>query len=276
MPHKATINDAKYILIIGATSGIGRALALAIHDLPSKPTVIIAGRRQDRLDEIVKDVGGERIKSVRFDVNVPQETLKRNVEEVIKAYPELDAVMFSSGIQHIFNFAEPEKIDVSKALDELNVNYGAVFAMITYFTPQLLKIAKTGKPAFIYTITSGLGLLPAPHLSNYSATKAALHSLSLSLTAQLEPHGVYVVEISPPLVESELHDHQGLTPVLSKVWMPLDEFTKLTMAELDKGTEQIPVGTVSEWYNNFDTYNEGKANKLDDVRNFQARIAKKD
>lgn len=46
------IEDAKCVLIIGATSGIGRALALAIHDLPTQPTVIVAGRRMERLEEL--------------------------------------------------------------------------------------------------------------------------------------------------------------------------------------------------------------------------------
>ena len=50
----ANITQAKCILVTGATSGIGRALALAIHDLESKPTVIAVGRRQDRLDELAK------------------------------------------------------------------------------------------------------------------------------------------------------------------------------------------------------------------------------
>ena len=44
-------------------------------------------------------------------------------------------------------------------------------------------------------------------------SEAALHSYTLSLRSSLKPHGIKVIEIMPPLVESELHDHQGTTPV---------------------------------------------------------------
>ena len=56
------ISECRCILIIGATAGIGRALALALLDLPSKPTVIIGGRRKERLDELTKT--SDRIKGI--------------------------------------------------------------------------------------------------------------------------------------------------------------------------------------------------------------------
>ncbi|KZP08570.1 hypothetical protein FIBSPDRAFT_761197 [Athelia psychrophila] len=49
----ASINSSKCVLVVGATSGIGQHLALAILALPSQPTVIIASRRRARLDKIV-------------------------------------------------------------------------------------------------------------------------------------------------------------------------------------------------------------------------------
>ena len=60
------ISECRCILVIGATAGIGRALALALHDLPSKPNVIVGGRRQERLDELTKT--SDRIKGVLVDV----------------------------------------------------------------------------------------------------------------------------------------------------------------------------------------------------------------
>ena len=72
---------------IGATAGLGRALALAIHDLPSKPTVIAAGRRQERLEELAKQ--GERIKTLKFDVNASRDELKSVVQDVTQKYPDV-------------------------------------------------------------------------------------------------------------------------------------------------------------------------------------------
>lgn len=84
---KHTINDAKCVLVVGATAGIGRALALAIHDLPSKPTVIVAGRRQERLDELTQR--SDRIKSVRVDLLSGRAALQSFVNDTVSAYPDV-------------------------------------------------------------------------------------------------------------------------------------------------------------------------------------------
>ena len=81
------IKEAKCVLVIGATSGLGRALALAIHDLDTQPTVILAGRRQRRLDELAQR--GERIKTICADINTGEDNLKKFVNEVITRYPEV-------------------------------------------------------------------------------------------------------------------------------------------------------------------------------------------
>lgn len=84
------IDNSKCVLVIGATAGIGRALALAIWALPSKPTVIVAGRRQERLDELVcKDKGEGRIQSVQVDVSASKAELKAFVDGVVQKWPEV-------------------------------------------------------------------------------------------------------------------------------------------------------------------------------------------
>lgn len=91
---RANIQEAKCILVVGATAGIGRALALAIHDLPSKPVVVVAGRRQERLDELTKQ--SERIKSVRVDLTSSRDSLRTFANETIAKYPDVsDSTVFS-------------------------------------------------------------------------------------------------------------------------------------------------------------------------------------
>lgn len=102
-------------------------------------------------------------------------------------------------------------------------------------------------------LTSGLGIVPAPHLLNYSASKAALHSFSTSLQVQLRGTNANVLEIIPPLVESELHDAYRTTEKLSKFWMPLDEYTKANIEGLQTGDLYIAAGTASEAFKCFDT-----------------------
>ena len=85
------IRAAKCVLVVGATAGIGRALALSIHQLPSKPNVIVSGRRQERLDELTKQ--GERIASARIDLTSGRESLQTFVNETVSKYPEVSLVV---------------------------------------------------------------------------------------------------------------------------------------------------------------------------------------
>jgi len=251
------ITDATHVLILGATAGIGRALALAIHDLPSKPTVIVGGRRQERIDEICKQ--GDRIQGVQVDVTSEREFLKKFVNDTVAKYPELDAVIFSSGVQHVFNFSEPEKIDLDLLGTEMTTNYTAILEMITFFMPHFLQLSAKGKPSFIVPVTSNLSIVPALHAPNYCATKAAVHSLALTMDKHLKDTNVHVMEVIPPLTESELHDHQGTRERLSKFWMPLEEFTEQAMAGLCRGDFQIPVGNSSYAW---DKYEKGKVEEI--------------
>ncbi len=86
-----SLNDAKCALVIGATAGIGRALALAVYLLPHKPTVIVAGRRQERLDDLTQK-DPERIKSVRIDTTFTKDVLKEFVEQMVTEDPQVSVI----------------------------------------------------------------------------------------------------------------------------------------------------------------------------------------
>ena len=91
---RPNIRDAKCVLIIGGTAGLGRALASAIHDLPSEPTVIVTGRRQERLEEISQT--GKRIEGISVDVTAGRSALKEFADSVITKYPDVKSILYSS------------------------------------------------------------------------------------------------------------------------------------------------------------------------------------
>lgn len=94
-----SINDSKVVLVIGATAGIGKSLALAIHDLPTKPTVVIAGRREERLAQIIAERNESRLHGLKVDVTASTDTLKAFVEDATKKFPEVSELYGSvSGI----------------------------------------------------------------------------------------------------------------------------------------------------------------------------------
>ncbi|KAA1468641.1 NAD(P)-binding protein [Dentipellis sp. KUC8613] len=261
-----TIADAKCVLVIGATAGIGRELALKIHALPSHPTVIVAGRRQERLAELAslseKDGRGKLI-TAQLDINAERDVLVQSIRSLIEEHPELDAVIFSAAIQFVEDFRKPEEIDLDALSTEINMNYTAVVTMMVKgFLPHFLKLGEQGRDTFLVLITSSLAIVPAPWVANYSATKAAIHSLCLAMRVPLKEKNIHVIELSPPLVESELHDHQGTTPALSKIWMPLDEFIPAAMEGLLRGDPHIAVGRANGLYEQFEK------DKMDTVQKF--------
>ncbi|KAG1894854.1 uncharacterized protein F5891DRAFT_704075 [Suillus fuscotomentosus] len=267
-----SISDCKCVLVIGSTSGIGRSLALAILDLPSQPTVVVCGRRKERLDELVASHNATgRLKSVTLDVLSERNALKSSIEEIVNTYPDLDAVLFSNGIQCAFDFTRPDTIDLDSLECELATNYTSIVRMITFFLPHLIKLGEQGRPTFLYPVSSGLSIYPAAGVPDYCATKSALHSLSISLAVQLKKKNVHVVEIIPPLVESELHGCgfpsilfrlyclltcalvQGATQGLSRFWLTLEEYTKETMEGLVRGDPYVPAGTAVDRYKKFES-----------------------
>lgn len=80
-----SVDDSKCILVTGATSGIGRALALALAKLPSKPRVIAVGRRKDRLAELATS----GLETIEFDMNTDSPGLKKFADTVLQKYPEV-------------------------------------------------------------------------------------------------------------------------------------------------------------------------------------------
>jgi len=251
--------EPKCILVTGATSeGIGRALALELLNISSHPKVIITGRRQERLDEVASK--SNRLFGKRLDQTASRDDLKKWVTDLLQEYPELDTVILNAGIQYQADWAKPESFDIEKLEQEIYTNYTSQMILANAFIPHFLKLAKEGKQVpRLATVTSGLSITPSPNCSNYSATKAALHSLTLSMRASLQKTGVKIIEIVPPLVESQLHDDQGTTEKLSKFWMPLKEFRDTVIQGLKDEKDVIPAGHAVA---NYEEHEAGKHNKV--------------
>lgn len=94
--------QARCVLVTGATAGIGRAMAIAIHDLQTKPIVIIVGRRKERLDELAAQ--SDRYIPVQFDLSSGREAIKAFAHDIVTRFPEVDGASRSIAVPPYTDF----------------------------------------------------------------------------------------------------------------------------------------------------------------------------
>ena len=113
---------------------------------------------------------------------------------------------------------------LATAEETVTTNLLGPLRLLSHFVPFL-----TAQPeATVMTVSSGLAFVPLPGTPTYSATKAAVHSLTESLRVQLAGTGVQVVELVPPAVRTGLMDRLAEDPTA----MPLEEFLDEVMTIL--------------------------------------------
>ncbi|GKZ85524.1 hypothetical protein AnigIFM56816_011492 [Aspergillus niger] len=241
----------KKVLLIGATSGIGRDLATSF--IQHGRFVIAVGRRQENLDAFVQEHGADKAAAFQLDTS-QLDKIPLFVKQVTQHHPDLDCVFVNSGIQRRSVFSEPEAINMAVIAEEMNVNYISYVALTKEFLP-FFQSKKDTPTSFIYT-SSNLALVPILRCSNYCASKAALHHWILCLREQLKETNIRVIEVFPPIVETELHDpkHQPdmAETVKGRFGIPVGQFTKEAMEKLFTGSDQIPVGLSNIAFNTWE------------------------
>ena len=199
------------ILITGGGSGIGRALAEALHAEGNQ--VIIAGRRKEVLDETTAANPG--MQSLVLDI-ADAANIRSFGTQVATDYPTLNVLINNAGIMKPEDL-QAQQDDLADAEATVTTNLLGPIRL----TAALLPLLKQQPHATIMTVSSGLAFVPMAMAPTYCATKAAIHSYSQSLRHQLKETAVEVLELVPPHVQTEL---MGKAQASDPNAMPLDAF----------------------------------------------------
>lgn len=187
------------ILITGGSAGIGLEIARKFVALGNK--VIITGRDEARLSKAAAELGN--VIAIPFDVSKSSNVAA--LTDLIKnEYPDLNVVINNAGRAVVHNLAEA-KNSFEIAEDEMHTNYLSVIRL----NEKLLPILKEQKEAAIVNVSSIAAFVPGHYLPTYAASKAALHSYSLTLRLSLRETAIKVFELMPPLVNTDFSAEIG-------------------------------------------------------------------
>lgn len=192
------INNKKICLITGASSGIGFAIAKALHKDNYK--VIATARRLDKLTEL----GLDSSDLFAGDLNSP-EFQDSIVEYVFNKYGKCDFLFNCAGTLEVGTI---EDIDINKLTSMIRLNVESTFRL----SYKLLKQFKKQGFGHLVNISSVLGTKVRPTAGGYAATKFAMEALSEALRMELTGTNIKISCIEPGLVMTELHNDWKVHP----------------------------------------------------------------
>ena len=183
----------KIILITGATSGIGRATAIRFANVGAR--LILCGRRKEKLDVLVRELG-ENHMSIIFDVRDKKAVFKA-IESLPKVYKKIDVLINNAGNAHGMDSAQTANLDDWDAMIDSNVKG------LMYVTKAVLPFMVEKQKGQIINLGSIAAKEVYPDGSVYCSSKAAVDSFTKGLRVDLNPLGIRVGAIHPGLVETE-------------------------------------------------------------------------
>lgn len=217
------------ILITGGGSGIG--LAFTERFIKRGNQVIICGRRKDVLQKAKETLPG----IITYTCDLTRDSERSALFDWVTVnYPEVNVLVNNAGVSQRFNVL---KADAKNNWDyfskEITANLEAPIHLSMLFAPFFAE----KKEATIINVTSGLAFTPLAITPIYSATKAALHSFSVSLRYQLSATAIEVIEVAPPAVKTDLNG------TWQNIYMePLEAFANGIFERLEEGKTEIGYG----------------------------------
>lgn len=186
----------KKVVITGGTRGIGRALVARLLDHGAQ--VIAVGKSRVRLDTLEQQLD---VQTLLADLSRPGAGAAL-AQEVGRRHPDLDILINNAAVQREIQLLAPPASP--ELAEEIAINLAAPIALTVGLLPNLIARPE----AAVVNVGSALALAPKRASPVYCATKAGLHSFSQALRTQLQGTSVRVLEVFPPVVDTDMTAHR--------------------------------------------------------------------
>ncbi|HEX4130618.1 MAG TPA: SDR family oxidoreductase [Pirellulales bacterium] len=230
------------VLLTGSSSGIGRALALALAK--HRCRLLLTARRRELLDALAAKIQAAGAEVVCFSGDITSADVRAGlIERAKQSFGGLDILINNAGVGAIGRFrdARPERLR-----EIFEVNFFALAEMTRAALPQLI----AGRRPLVVNIGSILGHRGVPHSSEYCASKFAVQGFSESLRAELARDGIELLVVSPGTTATEFFDHaieSGKTPWPEQRGVPAEHVAAATVAAMQAGRHEIIPNPRGKW-----------------------------
>ncbi len=229
--------SGKRVIITGASSGIGRALAVSLAEKGAVLT--IAARRYDRLEDIAGEIAAQfpdtpAPVAVQCDVTIADD-VSTLIGGTVERLGSVDMLINNAGIS-IYGETRLTRAEDFRSVMSVNF-FGAVQCML-----EVLPFMRRQDSGLIVNIASVAGLHGIPFLGAYSASKAALIATSQSLRTELAGSGIRVMIVYPGYTDTEIFEREvmvggGKRP--SAGYAPVDEVAEAIVHAIERGSRDL-------------------------------------
>lgn len=233
MPKRSL--EQSRVLITGASSGIGRAIACELARY--KPRLVLLARRRQRLEALAEKLAqlGAEARFVAGDVTDPA-TRHQALALAQAEFGGLDVLVNSAGVGALALFTQASAEQMRRVME---VNFFAAVEM----TRAALPLLRNSPRATVVNIGSVLGYRAAPHHTAYCASKFALRGFSQALRVELAPEGIGVLLVSPGATQTEFADSL-LEKVTEPAWpahrrLAPEVVARQTLRAIERGKREI-------------------------------------
>ena len=227
----------KKIIITGASSGIGKALAFELAEKGAH--LVLTSRKIELLQKTADEIkatfpDSPKPVSISCDISKKEE-VKQLIKESINQLGEIDILINNAGIGVYGDIEKTTEEDYRKIMD---VNYfGPIYSMF-----EILPYMKQRKKGMIINVTSLAAIYSVPYLGAYSASKAALVSLTQNLRAELSDSGVSFMIVYPGYTQTDFFKNEKKTGGArrpSGKYMPARKVAKGIVRAIEKGKQDL-------------------------------------